>query len=731
MTEHRLRWLSRGQARSHSEAPGMGGGVVPFWVERLLDLGMRAGADQLDWTEIARIACQALSAQIAWIWRMTARSELVLQAEVGDGRETPSSPRPIPTGFDQLAPGMLAVGSLDGPLAESFLTAEERAALRRSGVQHVLVAPLHAGGVTVGRLDVARTRPEPFSAEDRARAVVLAALLGSLVGRLAGAGEPMPSDQAAELLRQALAFPGSAREVLARVSETLRWRVRASAVLFLRWLPEERVELLATSTAPELMPDPTALTSSRVLMLVRNVLEHGRPQRWRAGTGSELIFPVVMAETLAFPLPVTGSAARGLLVLAWRDRDEEGEERAQLLVPELAPSLLTLVGFLEREERAIADRAGIERRELLLDALLRASGPTVVAEAFWRRAQSVPGVVAAGVFLERDERFVWFWVVQGEPRMLVEADRERSPAQLALSQRPVAVFGPERWTTWQPVVPLSLEQASVVTAPLGTVRGGLVIVAHEQQILAEMERLLADLVSLLEARAEDLIIRLDRDLAEMRRQRALGDALAQHAEEWRRLVDAIHTTVLQGLASSLYRIELTARRVDLQPMEQTLLELEQVRDILAGHIAALRDTIFRQRPASLEHLGLAAALRDYAAQLQRAHALEVEFLGELWQRPERHVEESFFGLVRLLVERTRLPLGVRKLVIRLRQRTDGTIVLVVADDVRWAGRAAWEELPGAALASEWIRLLGGTLHVAGLPDGGTAIACTVPLKRVS
>jgi hypothetical protein len=82
-----------------------------------------------------------------------------------------------------------------------------------------------------------------------------------------------------------------------------------------------------------------------------------------------------------------------------------------------------------------------------------------------------------------------------------------------------------------------------------------------------------------------------------------------------------------------------------------------------------------------------------------------------------------------LVERTRLPLSVRKLVIGLRQRTDGTIVLVVADDVHWAGRAAWEELPGAALASEWIRLLGSALHVAGLPDGGTAISCTVPLRR--
>ena len=291
------------------------------------------------------------------------------------------------------------------------------------------------------------------------------------------------------------------------------------------------------------------------------------------------------------------------------------------------------------------------------------------------------------------------------------------------------MFGSDRWATWQAVVPLELEQAWVVKAPLGTVRGGLVIVTHEEQATAEAERLVTDLVSLLEARADGLVTRLDRDLAEMRRQRALGDALVQHAEERRMLVDAIHTTVLQGLASSLYRIELTTRRVDQQPVEQTLLELEQVRDILASHIAALRDAIFRQRPASLEHLGLAAALRDYAAQLQRAHALDVDFLGELWQRPDRHVEESLFGLVRLLVERTRLPLGVRKLVIRLRQRTDGTIVLVVADDAHWAGRAAWEDLPGAALASEWIRLLGGTLHVAGLPDGGTAIACTVPLRR--
>jgi len=729
MTEHRLRWLSRGQARSHSEEPGVGGSAIPFWVEWLLDLGVRAGPEQLDWTEVARITCQVLSAQIARIWRMTARSELVLQAQAGDGQEAPSSPRPIPTGFDRLAPGKLAVGPLDGPLAESFLTAEERVALRRSGVQHVLVAPLHAGGTTVGRLDVARTRPEPFSAEDRSRAVVLAELVGLLVGRVATVGEPLPSDQAAELVHQALALPGSAREVLARIVEALRWRVRASAVLFLRWLPEERVELLTTSTAPELMPDPTALTSSRVLMLVRNVLEQGRPQRWRAGSGSELIFPVVMAETLAFPLPVIGTAARGVLVLAWRDRDEGGEERAQVLVPELAPRLLTLVGFVEREERAIAARASMERRELLLDALLRTSGPTVIAEALWRRAQSVSGVVAAGVLLEGDERFVWFWVVQEEPRVLVETDRERSPAQLALSQRPVAVFGPDRWATWQAVVPLELEQAWVVTAPLGTVRGGLVIVTHEEQATAEAERLVTDLVSLLEARADALVTRLDRDLAEMRRQRALGDALVQHAEEWRTLVDAIHTTVLQGLASSLYRIELTTRRVNQQPVEQTLLELEQVRDILASHIAALRDAIFRQRPASLEHLGLAAALRDYAAQLQRAHALDVDFLGELWQRPDPHVEESLFGLVRLLVERTRLPLGVRKLVIRLRQRTDSTIVLVVADDAHWAGRAAWEELPGAALASEWVRLLGGTLHVAGLPDGGTAIACTVPLRR--
>ncbi|MCX7623638.1 MAG: GAF domain-containing protein [Thermomicrobium sp.] len=720
MRDGRLRWLSRERAAPQPAAV-TAGRAVPSWLERLLVMLARTPSEALDWDAVVAIVQEVTGADLVRIWRVT-RGELQLVAQRGAEAGVPRS-RAIPPDFERLADDAVVAGAPRESAASAVVTAAELEEFRREHLEQILIVPLRLGARVVGRLDLGRRRAEPFGEEAREQATVLAPVLAAaLWGRLRG--EP-DTGHPAELLLAALGTVASAREAFARLLEAVRWRARADAAFLVRWTDDDRPELAVARGEPEALPDPAVLSTSRVSAALRGILERGRTEVLRAVGGLELLFPHGVATVLAVPLPVVIERARGAVLVAWRHETTEGEVVARVVLEQLAPALVGLLAWLDEEERAATANSLARWSSSVAEAFVAASDPEQLSRASWRVVASQNGAVAIALAVRDGGDIVWYWALEGRTLPARRVPLGQLPFWAALPGAPVVRLGPAEREQWQACLPEGIPAHSLLVVPLPSAWAALVAACASEEPSHSIEVTLQRLATLVAPATTELLARAQRAGEPDRRERALAEALVTGESERRQLVETIHTTVLQGLASTLYRIELTLRRADRQPIEETVLELEQVRDRLAQEIAALRDAIFRVRPASLEHLGVVAALRDYASQLERVVGLTVEFMGELPVRPRRELEEILYRIVQTLVERARLPAGITRLVVRVRQQRDGGILLVLADDGKWEGASAWAQLPGVAVVEEWVRLVGGSLHATGLPDGGTAVAISL------
>ncbi len=156
-------------------------------------------------------------------------------------------------------------------------------------------------------------------------------------------------------------------------------------------------------------------------------------------------------------------------------------------------------------------------------------------------------------------------------------------------------------------------------------------------------------------------------------------------------------------------------------------------DVLGGRLAGLGEDLrglsHDLHPAALERLGLAEALRDHCAEVERRHGLRVRL-------SLRGVEGAFapevaLGLYRIVQEA--LANAVRHAhakMARVALRVAvGAVRLTVADDGSGFDPEAARRAGGLGLASveERARLLGGRCRIASAPGAGTAIEVSVPL----
>jgi two-component system, chemotaxis family, CheB/CheR fusion protein len=225
---------------------------------------------------------------------------------------------------------------------------------------------------------------------------------------------------------------------------------------------------------------------------------------------------------------------------------------------------------------------------------------------------------------------------------------------------------------------------------------------------------------------------LDRSKDELRALTA--SLITAHEEEQRRIASELHDDLVQRLAFLEFEVE----RCRLGPMGKAHAELVEMLTTLQKQIAevseAARTISHGMHPAILDDLGLVAALRKLAADLNARGSAPVRFIGQPGSAslPRRQFAAAVYRIAQEALRNATKYAPSAPVTIRL-SASANQLLLTIKDTGPGFDPASVRGQGGMGIMNmeERARLLGGTLRVASRTGKGTTITLRVPLAASS
>lgn len=210
-------------------------------------------------------------------------------------------------------------------------------------------------------------------------------------------------------------------------------------------------------------------------------------------------------------------------------------------------------------------------------------------------------------------------------------------------------------------------------------------------------------------------------------QERLRQSLQTAERERARWARELHDSILQGLGSRRVLLSSALKRGGGSELEAAVREaLGQI----GRDIEELRALITELRPATLDQLGLAAALQDLAARMSSGEGVEVT--SELAVGSARHdleLETTVYRLAQEALHNVAKHSGADAATLRVVEREDRIDVLVSDEGAGFDPTAATYGF-GLAGMRERVELVGGDLRIESRPGEGTRMVASVPLPRL-
>jgi signal transduction histidine kinase len=243
-------------------------------------------------------------------------------------------------------------------------------------------------------------------------------------------------------------------------------------------------------------------------------------------------------------------------------------------------------------------------------------------------------------------------------------------------------------------------------------------------------------------------VETDRKIAELR-QRQLEDARQHEAlrgELFRRVVGAqeaerqriardLHDETGQSLTAIGMGLRGLSNTIQLGNTEKSVTTLRYLESLNATSLTELQRLISDLRPSHLDDLGLSAAIRWYAGNMQErtGMVLKVEATGQEKQITPaaktavfRIVQEALNNIIKhAKATNVNISLNYEVEGVRVRIKDDGQGFDVTAKRNQTSGRPSL----GLAGMQERASLLNGTFFVASMPGQGTLVEVTVPYHQ--
>jgi signal transduction histidine kinase len=419
-----------------------------------------------------------------------------------------------------------------------------------------------------------------------------------------------------------------------------------------------------------------------------------------------------MHSFLGVPIVVRGQAY-GNLYLTEKDGgqfDDSDEEAVTILAEWVAVTIFNVRLYSQSEqERGALERAvhGLEATTEIARAVGGETDRVRVLETIAKRARAVAGARSLLVLL-RD----------GRRHEVVAAAGECASEPVG---RYVTLDSDTPQDALRAVGSLGLEARAALLGPLvfrGRRLGTIVALDRLEEgpdFYPEDERMLiaasasaATAVATVESVTEE---RLRHSLRTAERERA----------RWAR---ELHDTILQGLGSRRVSLSSALKRGDPAGLERVV--AEAIEDT-ARDIDELRALITELRPATLDQLGLRAALEDLGERV--SSGAEIELTIDLAIEAKRHdpeLEAVVYRLVQEALNNVAKHAEASVVVLQVAQ-SESRIDVFVSDDGKGFDPDAERDGFGLTGMRERVELVGGELQVESNPGSGTRILASVPL----
>ncbi len=397
-------------------------------------------------------------------------------------------------------------------------------------------------------------------------------------------------------------------------------------------------------------------------------------------------------------------------------------EKAQAHAREVAEAALAKLSAIERITDAALDR--MELDELLHEVLVRLQ-------------QSLGTNYAVVAILDEERQS---FIVRAAAGFAVEeASGVRIPLESPVSGR---IMAEVRAMAFEEIPPqtndgwhsrdIGLRFQSAMGAPLvaqGKFIGTVVVTSEERRKFTEGELDLLRMVADRVAPAVERSRLVETIRAGSERLEALSRRLLTvQEEERRRLAAELHDELGQIYTAIKIKLGSVQRRLGDTAAAAELDEAIEIADVAVGTV---RDLALDLRPAMLDDLGLAAALRWYADRFARQTGIEIHLALEDLPPLDPGVATVCFRVAQEALTNVARHAGAHN--VSLEVSVAGDLELVVRDDgAGFDVKAASERaIRGASLGilgmEERVSLVSGQLRITSAPDTGTTISARIPL----
>ena len=210
------------------------------------------------------------------------------------------------------------------------------------------------------------------------------------------------------------------------------------------------------------------------------------------------------------------------------------------------------------------------------------------------------------------------------------------------------------------------------------------------------------------------------------RLQSLARRLVEVQETERRYVAReLHDEAGQALTSLVIGLRLLAR--EAQSPEAIVANVVELERIVNNVIEDLHRLAMDLRPASLDYVGLVAALRQYCESLSDKHGLATQLeVVRLDQRLPPEVETALYRIVQEALTNVVRHARATRVDVLLEQRDHELIVIVEDNGIGFPIDEFREGHLGLVGMHERIEMLGGTLTIESTPDVGTTVRVRTP-----